>query len=460
MKGLRMRVWLLRLRQWLRIDLNFLTRLRCAWYGVPYLAGGVDVAEMNVTTVTELDNAIPEKWIAELRADSERATFWGPTFEGTEGSGKPIIRRDDFTREPGDTIRIQTFRALARPGVTGNTTLTGSEETLALGQFTLTAEWLRHAVSFNRRATRRAVFNAAKVSQKALAKWLAKAIDDDMDERLIVTETPTTLQAGNAAAVANLGASNVFTPDEIDRCKYTLMSLGALPFDVLMDNGQERPMFGIVISEASEYQLKSNTTWNQAQRDAGIRGERNKLFTGALGVYNGVIIYVATNVQSGTRKWGSFKRPQARVNGTHTAAITTITVGGSDTTVDYAEYFPATGSLHVRNANGTEIMTYSANSNTTFTVTRGQQGTTAVALVDGDILTLASNSVERERVLCFGSEMAVRTWAVLPQMQNELQDYRFKFGIGIEAAYGQVAVVDSRSTIPNYVLLNVAAPRP
>ena len=444
-----------RLRMWLAVTLNM------AWL-LPRIAGGADVAEMNVTTVTELDAAIPEKWIPELRADTDRSTFWGPTFEGREGSGKPIIRRDDFTKEPGDTINVQTFRALARPGVTGNTTLTGAEEQLAIGQFTLTADWVRHAVSFNRRATRRVVFNSARVAQRALAKWLGKTIDDDMDERLIVTESPTTLQAGNVASVASLGSSNVFTPDEIDRCKLSLISLGALPFDVMMDNGQERPMFGIVISEVSEYQLKSNPVWTQAQRDGGVRGEKNKLFTGALGLYNGVIVYVNTNVESGTRKWGSFRKPEARVSGTHTASITTITVGGSDSTVDYTEYFPQSGTynLHVRNSNGTEIMTASANANATFTVTRGAQGTTGIALVDGDRITLASNAVPRERVLCFGAEVAVRTWAVLPQMQNELQDYRFKFGIGIEAAYGQRAVLDSRSAIPNYVLLNVAAPRP
>src|SRR3990167_8852089 len=322
------------LKSWL---LSAYWRVRAWMAGIPTIAGGTDVAELNVTTVTELDSAIPDLWTPKLRADAERMTFWGPNFEGVEGSGKPIIRRDDFTKSPGDTIHIQVFRPLARAGVTGNTTLSGTEEQLALGQFDLTADWVRHAVAFNKRATRR-----------ALAKWMAKTIDDDMFEQLIITETAqTTLFAGNVASVASLGSSNVFTPDEIDRAKLQLMSLGALPFDVAMDNGQERPMYGIVVSEVSEYQLKSNSTWNQAQRDAGIRGEKNKIFTGALGIYNGVIIYVLPTIQVSHYKWGSFLRPEARLNGSHSAAITTITVGGSDTSVDYTEYFPQSGTNNV-----------------------------------------------------------------------------------------------------------------
>ena len=427
---------------------------------VPRIAGGADVVDLNVNTATEMDEAIPEKWVVDLRADAERATFWGPNFEGAEGSGKPIIRRDDFVTEPGDVIHIQVISPLTRSGKTGNTTLAGTEELINLGQFNLTADWLRHAIGFNRRATRRAVFNSAKVAEKLLAKWLAKSIDDDMFEQLIVTEAPTALFGGDVATVLALSGSNVFTPDEIDRCKLELMSVGALPFDVLMDNGQERPMYGIVVSEVSEYQLKSNSTWNQAVREAEIRGQKNRLWTGALGMWNGVIIYTLPTVRASGKKWGSFIRPEARVNGAHTAAVTTITVGDSDTTEsNYTEYFPSSGNLLI----GSEIIPYTGKTNGTFTgATRGggSPATTAAALTDGQLVALASNTVERERALAFGAETAIRTWSVLPANQNEVQDYRFKFGIGIEAAYGQKAVVDRNAAITNYLLLNVAAPRP
>lgn len=426
---------------------------------VVIIAGGVDVVEMNVNTSTDLDESIPEKWVAELRADADRQTFWGPNFEGEEGSGKPIVRKDDFTREPGDTIRVQTISPLSRAGVTGNTTLTGVEELLNLGQFTLTADWFRHAISFNRRATRRSAFDSFKISRPLLAKWAAKKIDDDAFKQLIVTETAQSIVfAGDAASAAAMGGANVFTPDEIDRAKLTLQSLGALPFGVIMDNGQERPMFGVVVSEVSEYQLKANSAWNQALREAEIRGQKNRLWTGALGMWNGVIVYTLPSVRASTYKWGSYIRPEARVSGAHTAAITTLTVGSTDTAqTNYTEYFPSTGNLLI----GDEIIAYTGLTNGTFTgLTRGAQATVAAALTDGQLVALASNTVERERAIVFGSEALVRTWAVLPTNRNEIQDFGFKFGIGIEMALGHKAVVDVRSSITNYLILNVAAPRP
>jgi N4-gp56 family major capsid protein len=39
------------------------------------------------------------------------------------------------------------------------------------------------------------------------------------------------------------------------------------------------------------YDLKNNAVWSQAQREAGTRGDGNKIFTGALGMWDGVIIY-------------------------------------------------------------------------------------------------------------------------------------------------------------------------
>ena len=45
------------LKSWL---LSAYWRLRAWMAGVPTIAGGVDVVELNVTTVTELDSAIPE----------------------------------------------------------------------------------------------------------------------------------------------------------------------------------------------------------------------------------------------------------------------------------------------------------------------------------------------------------------------------------------------------------------
>jgi N4-gp56 family major capsid protein len=71
--------------------------------------------------------------------------------------------------------------------------------------------------------------------------------------------------------------------------------------------------------------LRQDPVWNQAQRDANVRGETNPIFSGALGIYNGIVLheheyvyrtndgsgaaYVARNVlcgqQAGVIAWGA-----------------------------------------------------------------------------------------------------------------------------------------------------------
>ena len=45
--------------------------------------------------------------------------FLGARFEGGEGSNKPIITKDDFTKKPWDTFHFQVLSQLISSGVTG-----------------------------------------------------------------------------------------------------------------------------------------------------------------------------------------------------------------------------------------------------------------------------------------------------------------------------------------------------
>src|SRR3990167_2731900 len=105
-----------------------------------------------------LQNAIPTHWAPRLRDDAIRRAFWGARFEGKEGSNKPIIINEDFTKMPGDTIKFNTVSDLFSAGVTGENTLTGNEDQLTLGQYTLTVDWLRNAVAFTKNVDLRVNF--------------------------------------------------------------------------------------------------------------------------------------------------------------------------------------------------------------------------------------------------------------------------------------------------------------
>lgn len=244
---------------------------------------GTDVVEIADTTTSDLDYAIPEYWDTKIRLDAIKNAFWGSRFEGKQGSRMPILTNNDFTKSPGDKIHFQTMTRLLGDGVTGETVLTGAEEALALGQYDLQVEWLRHAVGFNKRATKRANFDAVKVAGDELADWAARRIDDDMFKQLISTETTQdTIYAGNKTSAANITSSDVFNTDCLDRLKVAMLRKGAIPFQVKSVGGTSLKYFGVVIDPIDAYNLRGDEAWWSAQRDANTRGMDNPIFTGAL----------------------------------------------------------------------------------------------------------------------------------------------------------------------------------
>jgi len=401
----------------------------------------------------EFDDAIPEFWNARLYDEGIRKAFWGARFEGKEGSSKPIITKDDFTKGPGDTIHFQTMSQLISSGVTGESTLEASEDKLSMSQFDLTVDWIRNAVAFTENLERKVNFSIVQVARKRLSDWISRHIDEGMDTQLITTESPDTIYAGDAAAEANLGDNDTFGTEEIDRIKLALQRKGAIPISVKMKDGEELDTYGIAISEIDEYWLKGDSVWQQAQRDAGIRGEQNRIFTGALGIYNGCILYVRKSVKSGYNIQGSPLRPEARLyTGIASTAETTITVG-SNAKANYTKFFPATGTLRI----DSEEITYSAKAVTTFTINaRAQNGTTAAAHTAGALITLRNVSTQ----IGFGAEVAVRGWGMKPTPISQSYDYGFENGIGVKAIFGQVAVKDTLGACKNYLLMKSYAKNP
>lgn len=412
-----------------------------------------------------LDYAIPTFWAERLRDDAIRRAFWGARFEGKEGSRKPIIVNEDFTKKPGDTINFQVVSQLFNPGVTGETALTGQEEKLALGQFQLTVDWLRNAVAYTKNLERRVNFSIKQTVRQELSDWMKRKIDASMFSALIAGVT-NTVYAGDAASAAALGSNDHFGTEEIDRIKLALQRT-AIPIRVEGEGGQEEEYYGIVISEMDEYWLKGDSVWSQAQRDAGPRDySKNRVFTGALGMYNGCIIYVHKAKKSARNIQGSPLRPEVRLYTTMDSDDTEAEFDVSTTYKDLGDFFATSGTITI----DSEEMTYSSITAGTGTgstyrfagLSRAQGGTTAASHTAGVLITQRNVS----SALGFGAEIAVRGWGMKPVPITQGYDYKFpdgssfENGLGIAAIYGQKVITDSAGDAPNYILMKTYADNP
>ena len=406
-----------------------------------------------------LQYAIPTWWADRLRDDAVRRAFWGSRFEGKEGSRKPIIVNEDFTKKPGETIKFNVVSQLFSAGVTGETALMGNEDQLSLGQYTLTVDWLRNAVAYTKNLEKRVNFNIGQTIREKLSDWLSRRIDGDMFKE-IIADTSNTIYAGDATSEATLGSNDTFGTEEIDRIKLALQRT-AVPIRTEGPSGEEEEYFGCVISEIDEYWLKGDEVWKQAQRDAGPRDyTKNRIFTGALGMYNGIIVYVHRAKKSANDIQGSPLRPEVRLYTTAASGDTEIIFDVVGTKKDYADFFGSTGTLKI----DSEEITYTSITagtlaGTTYRFagcTRGANGTTAAAHTAGALITQRDVST----VIGFGAEVAVRGWGMKPTPITQTYDYGFENGLGVAAVYGQQTIKDSAGSGVNAILMKCYANNP
>lgn len=412
-----------------------------------------------------LQNAIPTWWADRLRDDAIRRAFWGARFEGKEGSRKPIIVNEDFTKKPGETIKFNVVSQLFSAGVTGESTLQGNEDTLALGQYTLTVDWIRNAVAYTKNLEKRVNFNIAQTIRQELSDWMGRYIDAQMFSS-IISNASNTIYAGGATTEATLGSNDHFGTEEIDRIKLALQRT-AIPIRVEGNAGEEEEYYGIVISEIDEYWLKGDSVWNQAQRDAGPRDySKNRIFTGVLGMYNGCIIYVHRAKKSANNIQGSPLRPEVRLYATVNASATELAFDVSTTKKDLGDFFSSTGKIKVDNEEiSYTSITAGAVTGSTYRFagcTRGANGTTAAAHTAGALITQRNVAT----VVGFGAEIAVRGWGMKPVPITQGYDYQFpdgssfENGLGVAAVFGQSLIQDSAGNKVNCILMKTYADNP
>jgi len=182
----------------------------------------------NPTLTADLDYTIPELWDRKLRHGATRRSFWGK-FTGKQGSGKPIIRKDDLTKKAGDIIHIDVLSPLKGQGVTGESQLQGNEEKLVLAQFDLTVDVFRHAVAWNTKGETLSFLDMPSTIRTAMKGWLARELDD----RVFVTAMPwsdskmTVLYHDQVGARASLQTDDTLGVADLIMARMTLSRMGA-----------------------------------------------------------------------------------------------------------------------------------------------------------------------------------------------------------------------------------------
>jgi N4-gp56 family major capsid protein len=105
-----------------------------------------------------------------------------------------------------------------------------------------------------------------------------------------------------ATAKSALTASSIITPKLLRYAKTWALTGGnrtQVPLEPIMIDG--KPHYVCLLhTDVVEYDLKNNSEYQQAIREAESRGKSNPLFTGAIAVVDNVIIHAHESVEIGT----------------------------------------------------------------------------------------------------------------------------------------------------------------
>lgn len=261
-----------------------------------------------------------QKWSKELMQEALKRTYMLKFMtEGTNG----LIGVKNELKDHGYQVTYGLRMQLQGDGVTGDDTLEGNEEALSLYADSVQINQLRHAVRTKGRASEQRVpFETRDEAKDGLADWWSARMDTVLFNHLagINTEVRTAYTGFNTIAAPSTGRI-IYGPGT-ETAETNLSDSSASRFSVSMiDTAVEiaktaSPMIRPIryrgddyyVAFLHPYQVKdlrtevstSRVTWFDAQKariQGGQTGEsENPIFSGALGVYNGVILHESTYV--------------------------------------------------------------------------------------------------------------------------------------------------------------------
>lgn len=239
-----------------------------------------------------------------------------------EGSDNMIQVLNDTKKGPGDSIRYQLRMQLSGNGVLGDGTLEGNEEALSVYTDTALIDQLRNAVrSGGKMSDQRVPFSVREEARMGLQDWWADRLDTAIINQLTgmssITDTrltgsnatiaPTSTRqilfgAGSPGTEASISTTATMTLAAIDAAVATAKTVSPLIRPIMVNGSPHYVMF---LHPYQVYALRRDATaisgWLDIQRALVQGGDKsNPIFTGALGIYNNVILVENTRIPLGT----------------------------------------------------------------------------------------------------------------------------------------------------------------
>ena len=258
-------------------------------------------------------------WEEETFKDIPKESYW-LTMAGIDlsdvpdpdpGRGQDSVFRFErrFAMSKGDKVNFTLIPRVDKP-LNKNVAIEGSENKINAYTFSSFLDFYHTAIRDSGPLVRQRVwFDLDEKSKEALVVNWAEGLDLTITEEMFSNPTKILVATGSplmtsvadiASAKALLQKDNVVTMNLfswIFACARTGFNRKQIPLSPIKSKGNGYYVF--LTSFSSVADLINDPGWKQAQREADLRSPDNPIFTGAMGVYNNVIIRPYENTPIG-----------------------------------------------------------------------------------------------------------------------------------------------------------------
>lgn len=262
-------------------------------------------------------------WAKKLFVEALKETIAAKFIGSTPSSMIQI--KDETSKEAGDRIRIGLRMQLSGDGVSGDDTLEDNEEALSTYYDDLLIDQLRHAVrSGGKMSEQRIMFDHRQEALSGLVDWWANRIDTALLNQLGGNTAVTDLRytgsnatvAPDAAHIIRQGAhandqsitnADVFDLTLIDVAVEKARTLSPAIRPIRLPEGEFYVMF-LHPNQVTDMRISTTAgQWLDITKAAMQGGliDKNPIFTGALGIYNGVVLHMDSRVPYGVDTAGA-----------------------------------------------------------------------------------------------------------------------------------------------------------
>lgn len=249
-------------------------------------------------------NALTKKLYDErLFRDTLKETYFARFFGETS---KALVHvKNALTKSKGDRITFGIRMRLAGAPILSGGVVEGNEEKLTTHDYSISLERYRFGVRDAGELDRqRAMYNLDAESRDGLMGRGAEHIDELCFTAIQASPTKI-FYGGDASSTATIEAADLLTPELISKVRVWAKTGGnrsQTPLRPIMVDG--KMYYVLLVHPDVMFDLKQDSTFAQARREALERGKSNPIFQGSAGVWDGVVVHEHENIDLATT-WGS-----------------------------------------------------------------------------------------------------------------------------------------------------------